>query len=248
MCILIVLRGFHADHPLVVAANRDERLDRASAPPGLFVGSQRRMLSPRDKVAGGTWLAIDDGSRFAGITNLAGIPPVPDAPSRGLLPHLALDESSLEAGVAAVERRVAEHAHSGFQLVLADARHTIVLRHVHGVLRRWDWEHQVLVVTNEHGPGELEPRGLARATAVGIDLDTRLDLLAAVLSDRGGDGWHAITKRGEGYGTVSSSLVALPAGDPTRLVWRFAPGPPDTTAYRNYGNLGRRLLPEEMLP
>ncbi len=248
MCILIVLRGFHDEHPLVVAANRDERTDRSSAPPGLFVGRHRRMLSPRDKVAGGTWLAIDDGGRLAGITNLVGVPPVPDAPSRGLLPHLALDEPTLEAGVAAVERRVAEHRHAGFQLVLADARRTIVLRHRDGVLRRIDWPPSVLVVTNEHAPGELELRGLSRAVAPGIDVPTRLDRLAAVLADRGGDGFHAITKRGDGYGTVSSSLLAIPAGDPTQLLWRFAPGPPDVTAYRNYGNLGRRLLPEELPP
>lgn len=248
MCILIVLRGFHADFPLLIAANRDERTDRASAPPGLFVGERRRMLSPRDKVAGGTWLAIDDGGRFAGITNLAGEPPVPDAPSRGHLPHLALDQPTLEGGVAAVQARLAEHAHGGFQLVLADAKHTVVLRHRAGQLQRIDWPAPVLVVTNEHAPGLLEPRGLSRTTAPGLAVQDRLDLLASILADRGGNGAHRITKRGDGYGTVSSSLLAVPATEPTRLVWRFAPGPPDTTAYRNYGNLGRRLLPDEASP
>lgn len=244
MCILIVLRGCHDAHPLVVAANRDERTDRPAAPPGLFVGQRRRMLSPRDKVAGGTWLAIDDGGRVAGITNLVGQPPVPEAPSRGHLPHLALDTPTLEAGVAAVRRRLDEHAHSAFQLVLADARQIVVLRHVRGVLTRIDWPEPVLVVTNEHAPGELQLRGLSRASAAGLQLEDRLLLLAAVLADRGGNGWHAITKHGDGYGTVSSSLLAVPAQDPTGLVWRYAPGPPDVTTYRNYGNLGRRLLPE----
>jgi hypothetical protein len=102
----------------------------------------------------------------------------------------------------------------------------------------------VLVVTNEHAPGQLQPRGLAPALSPGLELEARLDALARVLRDRGGDGHHAICKRGESYGTVSSSLVAVPADDPVRLVWRYAPGPPDTTEYRNYGNLGRRLLPE----
>jgi uncharacterized protein with NRDE domain len=244
MCIFIVARGLHADYPVVLAGNRDERVDRKAAPPGLFVGERSRLLSPRDRLAGGTWLAIDDRGRFAGITNLAGVPPVPEAPSRGHLPHLVLDDPDLGAGMAAVARRVKEHAHAGFQLVVGDARHVFVLRHARGDLSTIEWLQPVLVVTNEHEPGRLEPRGLAAAVHPALDLQPRLDALANVLRDRGGDGQHAILKRGETYGTVSSSLIALSANDPTALVWRYAPGPPDITEYRNYGNLGRRLLPE----
>jgi uncharacterized protein with NRDE domain len=244
MCILIVLRGFHAEHPLLVASNRDERYERAASPPGLWVGARARVLSPRDRLAGGTWLAVGDRGAFAGITNLAGVPPVPDAPSRGHLVHLALDQRDVEAGADAVRERVRVHAHSGFHLVLADAHRVIVLRHERGELRRTDWNDPVLVLTNEHAPGQLRPRGLAPALAAGVDVEARLAALASVLRDRGGDGHHAICKRGDRYGTVSSSLLAIPDGDPVRLVWRYAPGPPDVTPYRNYGNLGRRLLPE----
>jgi hypothetical protein len=245
MCILIVLRGFASEFPLLVAANRDERLDRKAAPPGLWVGTTRRLLSPRDRVAGGTWLAVDDRGRFAGITNLAGVPNVPDAPSRGHLPHLVLDEPDLDAGLARVQRRVREHAHSGFQLVVADRRRLLVVRHARGALDVTEWGEPVLVLTNEHAPGVLHPRGLNAALAPHASPERRLDALATVLRDRGGDGQHAITKRGDGYGTVSSSLLAIPADDLEQLVWRYAPGPPDVTGYRNYGNLARRLLPDD---
>ncbi|MBL9078926.1 MAG: NRDE family protein [Planctomycetes bacterium] len=244
MCILIVLRGFHASHPLVLAGNRDERTDRPSSPPGLWVGAQSRMLSPRDRRAGGTWLAVDASGRFAGITNLAAVAPVPDAPSRGHLPHLALDQPTLEAAVAAVRARLATDRHGGFQLVLGDRERTLVLRHGQHGLELVEWRDPVLVVTNEHGPGELVPGGLAPALAPAHDVPRRLDLLTALLRDRGGPGQHAICKHGKDYGTVSSSLIAVPAHDPQQLVWRYAPGPPDVTAYRDYGNLGRRLLPE----
>ncbi|MGA0870627.1 MAG: NRDE family protein, partial [Planctomycetota bacterium] len=56
MCLLITLVGVDPDHPSIVASNRDERRDRPSAPPGLFVGQKRRILSPRDREAGGTWI------------------------------------------------------------------------------------------------------------------------------------------------------------------------------------------------
>lgn len=248
MCILVVLRGFHPDHPIVVAGNRDERTDRHAAPPGLWVGLHRRLLSPRDRVAGGTWLAIDDRGRFAGITNLKGVPPVPEAPSRGHLPHLALDATDLDAGVAAVRRRIEEHAHAGFQLVLCDGRRTVVVRHARGVLQVVDWVDPVLVVTNEHEPGQLVLRGLGAALAPGLALARRLDTLANLMRDRGGEGLHPICKRGDAHGTVSSSLLAVPRADPLQLVWRYASGPPDVTEYRNYGNLGRRLLPDGDLP
>lgn len=247
MCILIVLRGFHRDHPVVVAANRDERTDRPAAPPGLWVGKRRRVLSPRDRTAGGTWLAIDDRGRFAGITNLAGVPLVPEAPSRGHLPHLALDQADLDAAVAAVAARVREESHGGFQLVLCDGQRTLVLRHRSGVLDVVEWPPSVLVVTNEHGPGVLSLRGLATALGSGLDVGRRLDALATLLQDRGGEGHHAVCKRGDAYGTVSSSLLAVSAGDPRHLLWRYAAGPPDVTAYKNYGNLGRRLLPDDSI-
>ena len=50
------------DYPvfLLVASNRDEERSRPSSPPGLWVGERRRILSPRDRRAGGTWLAVND--------------------------------------------------------------------------------------------------------------------------------------------------------------------------------------------
>ena len=248
MCLLIVMRGLHSDFPVVVAGNRDERIDRKASPPGLWVGDRVRMLSPRDRQADGTWLAVDEHGRFAGISNLAGEPSVPGSPSRGALPPLALDQADLDAAVAAVTARVHEHAHAAFQLVLCDGTRTVVLRQARGEVRVIDWCEPVLVVSNEHEPGQLRLRGLSAAAAPGLLLSARLEALALLLRDRGGNGHHEVCKHGAERGTVSSSLVAVPRGDLAKLVWLYAPGPPDVTAYRNYGNLGRRLLPEEPMP
>ena len=245
MCSLVVLRGFDANYPLVIAANRDERVARKAAPPGLWIGERRRMLSPRDRVAGGTWLAVDDRGRFAGITNLFGVPPVIDAPSRGHLPHLVLDCDRLDDGVATVLAKVEATAHSGFQLVAADIDRLIVIRQAQGRVEQLEWTEPVLQLSNEHQPGALALRRLSPALAADLPIEARLDALAAVLADPGGDRHHAVVKHGADYGTVSSSLIAVPARDPQRLLWRYAAGPPDVTRYRNYGNLGRRLLPDE---
>lgn len=249
MCLCIVLRGLHADHPVVVAANRDEQVDRKASPPGLWVGLRRRVISPRDRKAGGTWIGVNDRGLFAALTNISGAPPLPGAPSRGHLPHLALDEDDLDAAAAAVQARVQQDPHAAFQLVLCDGSRTRVLRHQGGDLRAIDWREPVLAVSNEHGPGELQLPGLAVAASPRRSAAQQLDELQPLLLDPGGPGRHPALKRGDRFATVSSSLLAVPARDCRELIWRFCHGAPDRRPYRDYGNLGRRLLPEpEPLP
>jgi hypothetical protein len=242
MCLLIVLRGRFASHPVLVASNRDERRDRKASPPGLWVGERHRAISPRDRQAGGTWLAVGDSGLFAGITNRKDVPVPPGAATRGALPHLAVDAGDLAGAVAAVQRAVAAQPFGGFQLVLCDGVRTVVLRNDGARLDRLDWSDELLIVSNEHGPGELTLPGLEPAVAPRGSPEAQLEALQPLLLLTGSSGEHRVLKRGADYGTVSSSLIAVPRNDPLQLVWRFAAGPPDVNEYRNYGNLGRRLL------
>lgn len=249
MSILIVLRGRSATHPILVAANRDERLDRKAAPPGLWVGQQRLLLSPRDRVAGGTWLAIRDHGWFAGITNVAYAPLPKDAATRGDLPHLALDAGDLDAGERAVAAAIATRRYGGFQLVIASPTQMIVLRYDGTHLQRIDWHDELLLISNDHAPGQLTLRGLEQALAgAAVDAEAQLERLRTLLLDGGFFGGHAVLNKGLGYGTVSSSLIAVPASAPHALIWRYAAGAPDQTPYQNYGNLMRRLREESTLP
>jgi uncharacterized protein with NRDE domain len=68
MCLIAIAWQAHPRYPLVVAANRDEWRDRPAAPahwwpdaPGLLAG--------RDLQAGGTWMGVTRGRRFAAVTN-----------------------------------------------------------------------------------------------------------------------------------------------------------------------------------
>ncbi|MEC7725186.1 MAG: NRDE family protein [Planctomycetota bacterium] len=234
MCSLIVLRGLDRAYPLFVAANRDERTDRPSSPPKAWRGQRRQLLSPRDDRAGGTWLAVDRAGRVAAVTNVAGAPAVPGAPSRGHLPHLALDHDDLEAGVEAVLGHVEETPHAGFQLLVAAADRAWVVRYVDGVAACEEPTASTLALTNEHALGAWSPRSLAGALAPDLGRDARLERLAECLRDRGGDGHHAVCKHGDSYGTVSSSLIALSRLGRGPSIWRYAAGPPDVTAYRSY--------------
>ncbi len=242
MCLLLVLRGRFASHPVLVAGNRDERTDRKASPPGLWVGQRQRAISPRDREKGGTWLCVGRNGMFAGLTNWSRTPPPPDAATRGDLPHLAVDAGSVADAERAVLALARERPFGGFQLVLADRERILVIRHCDGRLESIAWPGESALLTNEHGPGELTLPGLDDALAARATPNEQLDAMRPLLLLRGGNGEHAVLKKGQGYGTVSSSLIAAPADDPLQLVWRFAAGPPDEVAYQNYGNLARRLL------
>lgn len=122
MCLILLAWQVDAAYPLVVAANRDEFFARPTAAAAPWPGM--RVVAGRDLEAGGTWLGVAAGGRFAALTNfrdperqLAG------APSRGALvaDFLAGDEPP-----ATYMRRVAPLAprYNGFNLLVAD-RHEL---------------------------------------------------------------------------------------------------------------------------
>jgi hypothetical protein len=242
MCSLLLLLDADPDFPILVAANRDERRDRKASPPGLYVGARRRILSPRDRRAGGTWMGVNDRMWFAGLANVAGGNNFPDAVSRGGLPHLALDQDAFADVAPAIAAAVAANVFNDFQLLVTDGAQTVAFRHVGRELRVARPPATTLTLTNEHDLDQFVVPELEGARAPGLTVEQRLDLLAAILRQEVHASGHRILKGGNGpYGTVSSSLVAVPRRDPLRLVWRYAAGPPDVTPYRDYGNLGRRL-------
>src|SRR5690606_18774452 len=75
----------------IVAANRDEFLDRP-AEPAHFWPDAPQLLAGRDKRACGTWLGITRQGRFAAITNYRNLRRTfPAGPSRGALVREALE-------------------------------------------------------------------------------------------------------------------------------------------------------------
>jgi hypothetical protein len=142
MCTLAVALRTDRRWPVIVAANRDERLGRASegwalrttSPPnpplhgepwrGGQMGVNVAYAAPRDQVAGGTWIGISARGVFAGLTNYhAPLDWYPDPArrTRGELVPLALsapDAASARALVAGLDLA----AWNPFHLVVADAQ------------------------------------------------------------------------------------------------------------------------------
>ena len=120
MCLIVLAwRPGHAQ-PLLLAANRDEFYARPSQPlgewpdaPGLFAG--------RDLEAGGTWLGIGPGGRFAALTNIRDPGQAAGTRSRGKLPvYFLRGELSALDFLQRLEGQCGQY--SGFNLLCGDAR------------------------------------------------------------------------------------------------------------------------------
>ncbi len=120
MCLVVLGLHAHPLYPLVVAANRDEFLDRPADPAAFWPG-RGGLLAGRDARAGGTWLGVTRSGRFAALTNVRN-PREFDAaaPSRGELVVGFL--SGRDAPLGHLARLAAEPVRrNGFNLLAGEA-------------------------------------------------------------------------------------------------------------------------------
>ena len=101
MCTIAVAVGTDRRWPLVLAANRDERLGRPSEGWALRdLGGGLRAAAPRDVEHGGTWIGVAAAGFLAAITNYyspEGRFPDRSGRTRGELVRMALAASSVGA-------------------------------------------------------------------------------------------------------------------------------------------------------
>jgi uncharacterized protein with NRDE domain len=118
MCLILFAWQVHPRYPLVMAANRDEFHARPAAAAD-FWPQEPELLAGRDLQAGGTWLGVTRGGRFAAVTNYREplAPEVPLERSRGELVRGYLAGGDPPATHARTVLR-AGSAYRGFSLLL----------------------------------------------------------------------------------------------------------------------------------
>jgi len=85
MCTLILGRDVIGPRTVWIAANRDEDPARPSDPP-MVLSESPRVVGGRDRIAGGTWLAVREGPAVVALLNRRGKLPDPARiRSRGML-------------------------------------------------------------------------------------------------------------------------------------------------------------------
>lgn len=235
MCTVVLLvRPGHA-WPVVLVANRDERVDRAWDLPAAWWPARPGVIAGRDRTAGGTWMGLNRHGLAAAVLNRPGsLGPAAGKRSRGDLPLMALSHATAADAVAAITAQDAGEWR-GFNLVVADRAGAVFLR---GAGRGRPSAHPLppgVSMITAHDPNDPDSprvaRHLPRFRAAAAPEPGHWDEWRAILSDRSGPAGEQINvEPRDGFGTVCSSLLAIPAaGDP---VWLFAAGAPDEAPFR----------------
>jgi uncharacterized protein with NRDE domain len=245
MCTMVILRRPGQLWPLLIAANRDESGNRPWDPPERHWPDRPEVVAGHDRLAGGSWLGINDHGVVAGILNRRGsLGPETGKRSRGELVLEALDHADARDAVRALAA-LDGTAYRPFNLMVADNRDAAWIRHSGGA------KVEILPV----------PIGLSMLTAGDLNDDTSPRVRrylprfkAAAEPDPGMGEWSAweallaSTERDPAdgpraamnivtdgpFGTVSASLIALPQpGTDRKPVWLFAAGRPGQAPFQN---------------
>lgn len=249
MCTLIVSYRPGDAWPILVAANRDELLNRAWRPPARHWPDRPNVVAGLDETGGGSWFGLNDDGVVAGVMNRAGtLGPATGKRSRGELVLEALDHADATAAAQALSH-LNPSAYRAFNLVIADSTHVYWLRHTDaspsaGV--------EVIAVPpgismftaydrNDETSARIR-RYLPLVQAAALPDPERNDwsawerVLASRESDVSGPREGAMNVVTEvGFGTVSSVLVALPAHGrfDVKPRFRFAAGRPDIAPFED---------------
>lgn len=235
MCTVILLRRTGHAWPLLVAANRDERIDRAWDAPARWWPDRPGVTGGRDRSAGGTWMALGPAGVMAAVLNRPGsLGPAPGKRSRGELPLIAA-EAPDAAAAADHLRQLPAAAWRPFNMVVADAGRAFFLRGLGtGAIEALPLPEGVSMVT-AHDPNDATSprirRHLPRFRATPPPEPDRGDWSQweALLADDTTDPSEGAAATLNipplsGFGTVCSSLLAL--GTTGEAVWRFCAGRP----------------------
>jgi uncharacterized protein with NRDE domain len=135
MCLILFSLAHHPGYPLIIAANRDERYARRSAPLGFWPDAPH-VAAGRDLEAGGTWLGITRQGRWAALTNFRQPGSYRgDAPSRGrLVSDFLLGAMTPAQYLADIEPTAREY--NGFNLLAGNLGEIHYLSNCDGGARR----------------------------------------------------------------------------------------------------------------
>jgi uncharacterized protein with NRDE domain len=256
VCLLITLFQVVPDAPLVVGANRDERLDRPAVPVTVLRGRDPRILGGQDLLAGGTWLAVNSWGVVAGLTNQPSENGRdPTKRSRGELPLACASQPTAAAAIAALAADVNPAHYNACWMLVGDRDALFSVAIGPGSARPEIEELPPGLHVLENAPLRAASRKASFASglverAVAEQPDRSAAAAVAALQSVLGDHQPAVPEprtdaaghvlpmtlsaacvHADGFGTRSSAIITVPAaGRPAMLV---ADGKPCVTPMRD---------------
>ena len=239
MCTVLLLLRPHERWPLLIAANRDERLDRPFEPPARWWPDAPGIVAARDVLGGGSWFGVNDDGVVATIVNgMDRLGPLPGKSSRGGLVLRALREREASDAARAIGALAAAD-YRGFALLVADRRSAFAVTSDERTIRVDDLvpgHHMVtpdgvdLPSSPRYAAHFIPFRNAAAPDPARGDWSAWTELLRHADED---DPHRAMTVAvpEHAFGTVCSELLALPAAPAGEPVLMFANGPPTQAPY-----------------
>lgn len=245
MCTLIALRRPDHAWPLLLAANRDEMAGRPWKAPARHWPDRTHVVAGLDELAGGSWLGVNDDGLVAGILNRVGtLGPEAGKRSRGELVLEALDHAEASEAAKALAD-LNPQAYRPFNLFVADFRDAFWLKNDGARITATSVPVGLHMLTAHDLNDPESPRikaYLPRFQAASVPnpkdeaswRDWQLLLADGKEQDNGNQEDPALLiRRPNGFGTVSSALIALPRpGGDEKPIFLFADGPPDRCSFR----------------
>ncbi len=243
MCSVIILRRSGHPWPVLLAANRDEMIDRPWRPPARHWPEQPDVVAGLDTLGGGTWLGLSDAGVAAGVLNrINTLGPAAGMKSRGVLVLAALAASHAEAAAQVLAQLVATD-YRPFNMIVVDRERgywiraaaadvvgpaatieTFVLPEGLSMITAYDLNDRASPRIHRFLPRFAEARPPAPERG---DWYSWVEILADRTADDGvGPGGAMTVVTTTGFGTVSMSLIALPADPQARPHFLFAAGRP----------------------
>ena len=246
MCLCVLIHREAPTHPLIMAANREERYSRTADPPAWIAPAPEKtanlagppaIFAGRDHRAGGTWQGINGSGLLVALTNRRSGSQHPDRRSRGQLCLDVLRQPGARAAADWLREHLAIHAYNPCNLLCVDAEEAFAAHHDGAATQILPLAPGLHLLTDTDVDDPQHPR--IRRSRDLIEgqiqqpwpaLRRALERLMADHADAEESG-AGICIHGETGGTVSSAIIVLPGPGLEEAEFLFAEGPPCTHPY-----------------
>ena len=244
MSLVAIVYHLVPEAPILIAANREERYDRAIATPSIQSGKPR-ILASMDQESGGTYLGVNQNGMFVGAIKRRKFSP-PYAPrSRGALCRELLRARSARQAVDLALEELHTGQYDGVNYIIADGECGWVV-HAGNDIDVVELEQGLSIVSNR-GVNDLqdERANMARRLLTLQMLDSPVKFLAVASKVFArapvGPGRPSMVVDGEDGGTVSSTLISL-GKKPRDAIYQYSNGSPDKSKFEDYSPMLRDIL------
>ncbi|MEA1952753.1 MAG: NRDE family protein [Planctomycetota bacterium] len=244
MCILAIQYKTVRGAPILVAHNREEYFDRPTQGPKIQSGKPRAICGI-DRKAGGTWFGVNQHGLFVTVANRPKATPPLEPRSRGILCRELLTQTNAQDATDYAAAELRTGAYAGANFICADADYGYVVyggNHVAAV----ELTPGLHIMTNGNIDDRMDDRQeFVRRQLTLQKIDSSVAFLAvasrAFARKPDSQGRHGVVMTGGDFGTVSSTLLSLPARI-QNAVYQYAAGPPSDTTYDDCSALLRQVL------